>query len=246
MKTNMNAPNETKRRRRGRLLPVLLAGMLTAGCAGGRLVVIDPGHQRRGNGEREPIGPGATETKAKVTGGTRGVATGLYEYELTLAVGLQLRDELAARGYSVRMTRESHDVDISNSERAAVANEAGADAFVRLHANGSGNAAANGAMTICQTPSNPFNAALYPQSRALSDAVLDALVAATGCKRESVWETDSMSGINWCAVPATIVEMGYMTNPAEDRKLSDADYQRKIVTGLANGIDRFFAEREGP
>ena len=209
-----------------------------------RIVCIDPGHQRVGSAAPEPIGPGASETKMRVTGGTQGRFTLLTEYELNLAVAFLLRDELTARGYTVVMTRETNDVDLSNSERAAIAADAGADVFVRIHANGSDDPGMHGAMTICMTPQNPYNAALYEQSRALSDCVLDAIVAATGCQRERVWETDTMSGVNWATMPVTIVEMGYMTNETEDRLLATDDYRAKMARGIADGIDAYFARTE--
>ena len=211
-------------------------------ASNGLVVVIDPGHQLTADLTQEPIGPGAAETKYKVSGGTASCNTGSPESELTLAVSKLLEAELVQRGYTVLMTRTEQDVNISNSERAAVANDANADAFVRIHANGSENSGANGALTICQTAANPYNSDLYAKSRALSDAVLDELTANAGCRKEYVWETDTMSGINWCRVPVTIVEIGYMTNAAEDALLATDDYRSLIAVGIANGIDRYFRE----
>lgn len=210
-----------------------------------RLVVIDPGHQRRGNYDKEPIGPGATQTKAKVSSGTYGPTSKLNEYELNLTVSLQLREALERRGYWVMMTRETHDVDISNKERAEFANNVGADAAIRIHANGSDNTAKHGAMTINMTKTSPYNPGLYTKSRALSQSLVNHLCQATGAKNNGVWDTDTMTGINWSLVPVTIVEMGYMSNPTEDRNMATASYQAKIVKGICDGVDEYFAGAGG-
>jgi len=163
---------------------------------------------------------------------------------LNLAVSLYLKEELQARGYEVIMTRETHDVNISNVERAQIANEVKADAFIRVHADSSTNASAKGVMTICQTPKNPYNSEWYEESYRLSELVLEEVVEATGAKKRKVWETDTMTGINWTTVPTTILEMGYMSNPEEDELLATEEYRKKVAVGVANAIDRYLKDKK--
>lgn len=207
---------------------------------GGYLVSIDPGHQAKGNSDQEPVGPGASETKARVSSGTQGVVTGIAEHELNLAVSLYLRDELLARGYSVLMIRETADVDISNAKRAELANSYSADIFVRIHGNSVSDQDVKGALTMCMTRDNPYNGNLYNPSRVLSEKVLEGLCAATGAVNKGIMETDTMSGINWCSVPVTIVEMGFMSNPDEDKAMAEDSYRQKLAEGIADGIDAYF------
>ena len=137
------------------------------------------------------------------------------------------------------MIRTINEVDISNAERAEIANDNQAAALVRLHCDGSENTASSGAMTICMTASSPYCPEIYEQSKALSTDVLNYMCAKTGASANRVWETDSMTGINWSKVPVTIVEMGYLSNPTEEQKLISDDYQTLLAEGIADGIEAF-------
>ena len=206
-----------------------------------KVIVIDAGHQTRAMSATEPIGPGSSQRKAKVTGGASGCVTHLPEYKLNLQVAKKLQKELVKRGYKVIMVRTKNNVRMSNVQRAKVANKYKADAFIRIHANSAGSSSVKGALTIAPASNNRYmTKANRKASQKLSKKVLKAMCKTTGAKNRGVMYTNSMTGINWCKVPVTIVEMGFMSNPSEDRKMAKASYQKKIVKGIAGGIDNFF------
>ena len=203
-------------------------------------IAIDAGHQKKQMSEQEAIGPGADKTKPMVSSGTEGVVTKRTEYQVNLEVSLKLKSELIARGYDVYMIRESNDVSLSNKKRALMANESGAGILLRIHCNSADSQSANGALTMSPTSSNPYCKVIAADSQRLSECVVSTLCRRTGAKNRGVTQTDEMTGINWSKIPVTIVEMGFMSNPDEDQKLSDRHYQTMLAEGIADGVDRYY------
>ena len=206
-----------------------------AGTGAGPVVCIDPGHQSVANSGLEPIGPGATETKPKVTGGGAGVVTRQAEYELNLALSLEIKERLEARGVTVVMTRTANEVDISNSQRATIANEAGADLFLRIHADSSTNADLRGISTL-YAGGNAWVRPIEAESRAAAEVVHASVLRATDAEDRGVMMRSDLSGFNWSTVPAVLVETGFLSNPVDDRALADATYRDTLAEGIAQGV----------
>ena len=117
------------------------------------------------------MGPGASTRKAKVAGGTTGVYTRVPEYKLTLAVAKKLETELKERGYKVVQIRKKNNVNISNKERAEIANE-NSDIYIRLHADAAGSSSVTGASALYPSARNRYVGSLSKKSKKLSDCVL--------------------------------------------------------------------------
>ncbi len=191
-------------------------------------ICIDPGHQKEADLTHEPIAPGSETTKAKVSTGTRGVSTGIPEYVFNLELSFMLRDRLLEEGYDVVMTRESHDVNLSNIERAKIANEANADLCIRVHADYSSDSTLKGFMLIIPSSSSKYTAPIYEESRKAAEKIHASL----SNKRDQVSRNrvrDDMTGFNWSEVPVLIFEAGFMPEIEEDVLLSTSDYREKLV-----------------
>jgi N-acetylmuramoyl-L-alanine amidase len=203
--------------------------------SGNFIVVIDAGHQAKGSNKPEPIGPGSSQTKPSVTSGASGSVTKRPESLVNLEVSMKIKKELEARGVKVIMVRTSQNVNISNSQRAAVGNKAGADLLLRIHCDDIGNSGTNGLLVMVPAK-NRWTGPIVAQSAKAGKTIHSAAIKATGAKDRGITQTAAMSGFNWSEVPSVIVEMGLMSNPAEDRKLSSPAYQQKLATGISNGV----------
>jgi N-acetylmuramoyl-L-alanine amidase len=201
----------------------------------GLVVCLDPGHQSHSDTSQEPVGPGADETKDRVKGGSTGTTTLIPEYEITLQIALNLKARLEAEGISVVMTRETNDVNLSNAERARIANESGAALFVRVHGDGSPDPDASG-ISVLYPASSGWTVPISSASAEAAARVQSALIASTGAVNRGTIVRDDITGFNWSEVPAILVECGFMSNPVEDKLLSSPHYQDKLATGMASGI----------
>ena len=213
----------------------------SAGRLSGRVVCIDPGHAASADLGSEPIGPGASETKVRDPGGTSGVASGTPEHVITLAIAIQLKQMLEARGATVVMTREAATYDGGNRERAQVANRAGADLFIRIHCDGSTNPSFRGVSTLYPAAITGWTDDILPGSRDAATSVQAALVTATGAPDNGTVARSDITGFNWADVPAILVEAGFLTNPEEDALLNSPQYQAQVAAGLAQGIEAHLA-----
>ncbi|MBP5225272.1 MAG: N-acetylmuramoyl-L-alanine amidase, partial [Lachnospiraceae bacterium] len=208
----------------------------------GHVVCIDAGHQAYGIPEKEPNGPGSDVMKAKLTTGTSGCVTHVAEHVVNLQVALKLRDVLEARGYRVVMIRTTEDCPLSNAERAVVSNESGAEIFLRLHCNGVDDQNTTGIINYAPKEGNPYmDPSVVQKSIDLARIEAEAICAVTGAKNLGVLKDNTMTGINWSKIPVTIIEMGFMSNPDEDRKLVSDSYQQLLAEGMANGVDAYFS-----
>lgn len=175
------------------------------------LVVVDPGH-----GGKDP---GATSV------------LGFPEKDINLNVGLQLAENLEQRGFQVIMTRDT-DHFISLEERAAIANRQNADLFISVHAD------------YCATPSitgfTIYTAkSAAGRSRQAAQAVKQALLQ-DGQQTRGVREADYRVLVQ-TRCPAILVELGYLSNYWESRRLRDSRMQERLAQAIAAGTEDLWA-----
>lgn len=206
------------------------------------VICIDPGHQTKGDMSQEPVAPGSSEKKFKVSWGTQGVATKIPEYELTLSASKILKKDLEQMGFKVIMTRETNDVNITNSERAIFANDNNADLVIRIHADGSDDSSTTGASLHIPSQDSQYTSKIYPESNECAK-LISLQMKQDGFKVNNIYQRSDLTGFNWSKVPVVLVEMGFMSNPEEDQKMAETSYQEKMMKSVAEGAQAYFENK---
>ncbi len=223
------------------MIAAAAAAVAIASC---NRIVIDPGHDARANLATEPIGPGSRTRKIKDGGGTRGVVTGTPESVVNLKVSLRVRRLLVRDGYCVTMTRTRETgVSMGNVARARIANRAHAGLFVRLHADGSTDRSRHGTSVLYPAFHRGWTDDVLPASRIAAGRIQRRLVRSLHSRDLGTVARSDITGFNWSNVPVVLAEVGFLTNPREDRLLNSASYQQRAARGLERGIRAFVRPR---
>lgn len=223
------------------------------GPLSGFTVVIDPGHNG-GNADAPeeiaasvPAGPGQKECD---TVGAES-ADGYPEHAFNLDFSLHMRDELEERGAEVVLTREDDEgVGPCIDERAAIGNEAGADAAVSVHADG-GSESGRGFHVIAPGRVEGFTEEIVAPSRRLAEELRDAFAEDAGLPasdylgEEGLDERTDLGGLNLSTVPKVFLEAGNMRNAEDAALLEDPQWREEAAAVAAGAVAAFLAAEEG-
>jgi N-acetylmuramoyl-L-alanine amidase len=209
-----------------------------AGLAAAALICLDPGHGTPPAIGRqvEPIGPGSKVMKIKDGGGAPGEAA------VALAIARRTRSLLLARGYRVAMTRTGPTFRYGNGgniARAQFCNQRHAALMVRIHADGSPNTSLHGISTLVPALHRGWTDDIYAASLRAGRSIQQALVGATSAADRGIVRRSDLTGFNWANVPAVLVETGFLSNPAERRRLHTSAYRLRVAAGLTAGISSY-------
>jgi N-acetylmuramoyl-L-alanine amidase len=180
----------------------------------GKLIVLDAGH-----GGKDP--------------GAISKITGMREKDLTLDLALKLRKRLESLGYRVHMIRD-YDTYVGNYDRAYIANDLGADVFLSIHGNSFTTATPRGIETLYPNDSR--------NSLAFARILQNALVSKTNSHSRGVVERNNLIVLRETLMPAALVEVGFLSNPDDAKKLLDAHYIQLIVEGMTEGIVQYLSK----
>lgn len=211
------------------------AAQILAGC----IIGLDPGHQNEADYGLEAISPGSPSTKIRQSVGCSGVRTRVPEHRINLLVAQKVRALLEECGATVVMTRTGAEASLSNIERAQMMNQSGAAFWLRIHCNASKDAAVSGASVL--VPSHTVTPAIYEQSLRLGESLGAAFGEATDAPAASLVSLENQTGFNWSELPVAALEMGHLTNAADDALLGSDAYQMRCAVGIFNGIVRYLA-----
>jgi N-acetylmuramoyl-L-alanine amidase len=216
----------------------------------GRTIAIDPGHDGGNYAHTSEISRLiniGTQMRACDTTGTQ-TNDGYTEAAYNLDVGLRLRSVLQAAGANVVMTRTTNDgwgpcID----QRAAIGNNAHADAAISIHADG-GPPGGRGFHVLMPALVNGYTDDIYAASHRLGVDVRDAFIAtgmptSTYYASQGLAERSDLGGLNLSNVPKVFIETGNMRNSTDTSLLEDAGFRQREAEQLAVGLDQFLAGR---
>lgn len=222
--------------------PVLLPGNQQASIPDLRVITIDPGH-------------------GGVDNGTSNKRQGLFEKTMAFDVSLRLAKILRVEGYKIILTRET-DTKIELPIRAATANAARADLFLSIHFNSlEDDTKTHGTEIFTFAPANlrstdawgrktdDAESDPYPVNKydhwstvlgyAMQDEMLDSLKTFDRGKKIAHWGV--LKPLN---CPGVLIEAGFLSHPAEAKKISTPEYRQQIAESIAKGVRSYAATLE--
>lgn len=207
----------------------------------GLTICIDAGHGKttKATNLKEPIAPGSDIMKAAVATGTSGVSTKITEASLNLTVSKKLKKALSDKGANIIMIRESDNCNLTNVERTKLWNSSGADLTIRIHANGINDSSVSGVLMMVPGDKYIKNREMIDESTLVGQYILNGVLKYTKAKSRGTVISNELTGFNWSKIPVVLLEMGFMTNPKEDKLLNTDSYQDKIVKGVVEGIEKY-------